>query len=82
MVVEDERRDPLIRRHRRCAEAPPRSRLVRGAQVSRVRRTTHLIAISIVGNLALLGTNSGQRSTLARVLNLEAEPRAGSPSAV
>ena len=39
-------------------------------------RTSHLISIPVDGNLALLGTNFGQRKTPAWVLNLEAEPRA------
>lgn len=43
---------------------------------SGVRRTTHLIAIPVDDTLALLGTNFGQRSTPAWVLNLEQEPRA------
>ena len=38
------------------------------------RRTTHLIAAPHGGTLALIGTNFGQRSTPAWVLNLEAEP--------
>ncbi len=40
------------------------------------RRTSHLIATPYAGTLALLGTNFGQASTPAWVLNLEAEPRA------
>ncbi len=60
-------------------------RLLAGLPVLRVtttgRRTgqpreTHLIAIPIGDTLALLGTNFGQPSTPAWVLNLEAEPRA------
>jgi deazaflavin-dependent oxidoreductase (nitroreductase family) len=43
---------------------------------SGLRRTTHLIAVPIDGTLALLGTNFGQPSTPAWVLNLEADPRA------
>lgn len=39
-------------------------------------RDTHLIAIPIGDTLALLGTNFGQPSTPAWVLNLEADPRA------
>jgi len=39
-------------------------------------RETHLIAVPIGDTLALLGTNFGQASTPAWVLNLEAEPRA------
>jgi deazaflavin-dependent oxidoreductase (nitroreductase family) len=39
-------------------------------------RTTHLIAIPYDGTLALLGTNFGQPSTPAWVLNLEARPAA------
>ncbi len=39
-------------------------------------RTTHLIAIPYRDTLALLGTNFGQQSTPAWVLNLEAEPAA------
>ena len=42
---------------------------------SGLRRTTHLIAVPIGDTLALLGTNFGQPSTPAWVLNLEAEPR-------
>ena len=38
------------------------------------RRTTHLISIPVGDTLALLGTNFGQRSTPAWVLNLEADP--------
>jgi deazaflavin-dependent oxidoreductase (nitroreductase family) len=40
------------------------------------RRTSHLIATSYGGGLALLGTNFGQAATPAWALNLEAEPRA------
>jgi deazaflavin-dependent oxidoreductase (nitroreductase family) len=40
------------------------------------RRTSHLIATPYAGTLALLGTNFGQPSTPAWVLNLEADPRA------
>lgn len=40
------------------------------------RRTSHLIATPYDGTLALLGTNFGQESTPAWVLNLEADPRA------
>ncbi len=43
---------------------------------SGLRRTTHLIAVPVDGTLALLGTNFGQPSTPAWVLNLEADPRA------
>ena len=43
---------------------------------SGVPRTTHLIAVPHDGTLALLGTNFGQPSTPAWVLNLEADPRA------
>ncbi|MDX6359956.1 MAG: hypothetical protein QOH37_3010 [Nocardioidaceae bacterium] len=39
-------------------------------------RTSHLIAVPYAGTLALLGTNFGQPSTPAWVLNLEADPRA------
>ena len=39
-------------------------------------RTTHLIAIPYADTLALLGTNFGQQSTPAWVLNLEAQPAA------
>jgi deazaflavin-dependent oxidoreductase (nitroreductase family) len=39
-------------------------------------RTSHLISIPIGDDLALLGTNFGQPSTPAWVLNLEADPRA------
>jgi deazaflavin-dependent oxidoreductase (nitroreductase family) len=39
-------------------------------------RTTHLIAIPYDDTLALIGTNFGQPSTPAWVLNLEAEPHA------
>jgi deazaflavin-dependent oxidoreductase (nitroreductase family) len=39
-------------------------------------RTSHLIAVPYEGTLALLGTNFGQPSTPAWVLNLEANPRA------
>lgn len=39
-------------------------------------RTSHLIATPYAGTLALLGTNFGQASTPAWVLNLEADPRA------
>jgi deazaflavin-dependent oxidoreductase (nitroreductase family) len=37
-------------------------------------RRSHLIAVPIDGTLALLGTNFGQPSTPAWVLNLEADP--------
>lgn len=37
-------------------------------------RTSHLIATPLGGDLALLGTNFGQHSTPAWVLNLEADP--------
>ena len=40
------------------------------------RRTSHLIAIPHGDTLALLGTNFGQTSTPAWVLNLEADPHA------
>jgi deazaflavin-dependent oxidoreductase (nitroreductase family) len=43
---------------------------------SGLRRTSHLIAVPIGDTLALLGTNFGQPSTPAWVLNLEADPRA------
>jgi deazaflavin-dependent oxidoreductase (nitroreductase family) len=39
-------------------------------------RTSHLIATPYDGTLALLGTNFGQPSTPAWVLNLEADPQA------
>lgn len=39
-------------------------------------RTSHLISVPVGDTLALLGTNFGQPSTPAWVLNLEAEPRA------
>ena len=38
-------------------------------------RRTHLIAVPYADTLALLGTNFGQSSTPAWVLNLEADPR-------
>jgi deazaflavin-dependent oxidoreductase (nitroreductase family) len=40
------------------------------------RRTSHLIAAPLEGNLALLGTNFGQTSTPGWVVNLEADPHA------
>ena len=40
------------------------------------QRTSHLIATPYDGTLALLGTNFGQTTTPAWVLNLEADPRA------
>ena len=43
---------------------------------SRRPRTSHLIATPYDGTLALLGTNFGQPSTPAWVLNLEADPQA------
>jgi deazaflavin-dependent oxidoreductase (nitroreductase family) len=43
---------------------------------SGARRTTHLISIPVGDTLAVLGTNFGQRSTPAWVLNLEADPHA------
>jgi deazaflavin-dependent oxidoreductase (nitroreductase family) len=43
---------------------------------SGLRRTSHLIAVPYDGTLALLGTNFGQPSTPAWVLNLEADPQA------
>ena len=39
------------------------------------RRTSHLIAVPVRDALALLGTNFGQRTTPAWVLNLEADAR-------
>jgi len=39
-------------------------------------RTSHLISVPGNDGLAVLGTNFGQRSTPAWVLNLEADPRA------
>ena len=39
-------------------------------------RDTHLIAVPLGDDLALLGTNFGQAGTPAWVLNLEADPRA------
>ncbi|KRF30361.1 nitroreductase family deazaflavin-dependent oxidoreductase [Nocardioides sp. Soil805] len=39
-------------------------------------RTSHLISIPVGEDLALLGTNFGQPSTPAWVLNLEADPQA------
>lgn len=39
-------------------------------------RTSHLISIPVGDDLALLGTNFGQPSTPAWVLNLEADPHA------
>jgi deazaflavin-dependent oxidoreductase (nitroreductase family) len=43
---------------------------------SKQRRTSHLIAVPVRDTLALLGTNFGQASTPAWVLNLEADPHA------
>ena len=43
---------------------------------SGLSRTSHLIAVPYGDTLALLGTNFGQPSTPAWVLNLEADPRA------
>ncbi len=43
---------------------------------SGLRRTSHLIAVPYDDTLALLGTNFGQPSTPAWVLNLEADPHA------
>lgn len=40
------------------------------------KRRSHLIAVPIDDTLAILGTNFGQPSTPAWVLNLEADPRA------
>ena len=40
------------------------------------RRTSHLISVPVGDTLALLGTNFGQPSTPAWVLNLEADPHA------
>jgi deazaflavin-dependent oxidoreductase (nitroreductase family) len=45
-------------------------------RTSGLRRTSHLIATPYAGTLALLGTNFGQPSTPAWVLNLEADPHA------
>src|SRR4051812_31230879 len=42
-------------------------------------RRSHLIAVPVDGTLALLGTNFGQPSTPAWVLNLEADPHAPVP---
>jgi deazaflavin-dependent oxidoreductase (nitroreductase family) len=39
-------------------------------------RSTHLIAVPLDDTVALLGTNFGQTTTPAWVLNLEADPRA------
>ena len=39
-------------------------------------RSSHLISVPVNGTLALLGTNFGQPTTPAWVLNLEANPRA------
>jgi deazaflavin-dependent oxidoreductase (nitroreductase family) len=41
---------------------------------SGLRRTSHLIAVPYADTLALLGTNFGQSTTPAWVLNLEADP--------
>ena len=43
---------------------------------SGLRRRTHLISVPVGDTLALLGTNFGQPSTPAWVLNLEADPHA------
>lgn len=43
---------------------------------SGLRRSTHLIAIPYGDRLALIGSNFGQQSTPAWVLNLEADPTA------
>ena len=43
---------------------------------SGLARRSHLVAVPIDDTLALLGTNFGQPSTPAWVLNLEADPRA------
>lgn len=43
---------------------------------SGTKRTAHLISVPIADTLAVLGTNFGQGSTPAWVLNLEADPRA------
>jgi deazaflavin-dependent oxidoreductase (nitroreductase family) len=43
---------------------------------SGLRRATHLISVPIGDTLALLGTNFGQPSTPAWVLNLESDPHA------
>jgi deazaflavin-dependent oxidoreductase (nitroreductase family) len=43
---------------------------------SGLRRPSYLIAVPVRDTLALLGTNFGQPSTPAWVLNLEADPRA------
>jgi deazaflavin-dependent oxidoreductase (nitroreductase family) len=43
---------------------------------SGLRRTTHLIAVPLGETLALVGSNFGQPSTPAWVLNLEADPHA------
>jgi deazaflavin-dependent oxidoreductase (nitroreductase family) len=40
------------------------------------RRTTHLIAIPLDGELAVIGSNFGQAATPGWVFNLEADPRA------
>jgi deazaflavin-dependent oxidoreductase (nitroreductase family) len=45
-------------------------------RTSRQPRTSHLISIPVGEDLALLGTNFGQPSTPAWVLNLEADPHA------
>ena len=43
---------------------------------SGLRRTSHLISVPTDATLAVLGTNFGQQSTPAWVLNLEADPHA------
>jgi deazaflavin-dependent oxidoreductase (nitroreductase family) len=54
----------------------PAALLTTTGRKSGLRRTSHLIAVPYEDTLALLGTNFGQPSTPAWVLNLEAEPRA------
>src|SRR3954467_12414999 len=50
--------------------------VTRTGRKSGLRRPSYLIAVPVRDTLALLGTNFGQPSTPAWVLNLEADPRA------
>ena len=74
--------DVVVRASRGRTSAPellaglPVVDLTTTGRKSGLRRTSHLIAVPYADTLALLGTNFGQPSTPAWVLNLEADPHA------
>jgi deazaflavin-dependent oxidoreductase (nitroreductase family) len=74
--------DLVVRASRGRTSAPealaglPVLELTTTGRKSGLRRTSHLIAVPYDDTLALIGTNFGQPSTPAWVLNLEADPRA------